>query len=272
MKAVLFAGGFGTRLSEETAVTPKPMVEIGGRPILWHIMKTYAHYGIRDFVVLGGYKVESIRSYFLNYQSKTCDLSINLRSGRVEWLSDADEDWQVTIIDTGLDCMTGGRLKRARHLLQDGPFCLTYGDGVSDVDIPALVAAHHASDAWCTLTAVSQPGRFGALKLSDDAHQVQGFSEKGATEGGMINGGFFVCQPDVFDVIDGDQTVFEAEPMVRMIERGKLGCHMHTGFWQSMDTLRDKHVLDAHWSSGSPPWKVWSDEAQPGVSRLRRTA
>jgi glucose-1-phosphate cytidylyltransferase len=272
VKAVFLAGGFGTRLSEETAVTPKPMVEIGGRPILWHIMKIYAHYGIREFVILGGYKIDYIRSYFLNFQAKSCDLTINLRTGKVDWLSYTSDDWQVTIIDTGIDTMTGGRLKRAQHLLQDGPFCLTYGDGVSNVNITDLVSHHMESDAWCTLTAVSQPGRFGALRMSDDGRLVRGFSEKGATDGGMINGGFFVCQPEVFDLIDGDDTVFEREPMQRLVARGKLGCHMHTGFWQSMDTLRDKHVLDAHWASGQAPWKIWSDDPDQNVAVWRRTA
>jgi glucose-1-phosphate cytidylyltransferase len=272
MKAVFLAGGFGTRLSEETSVTPKPMVEIGGRPILWHIMKMYAHYGVREFIVLGGYKVDFIRSYFLNYQTKTCDMSINLRTGTVDWLNWSTDDWQVTILDTGIDTMTGGRLRRARHLLQDGPFCLTYGDGVSDVSIPDLVAEHNASGAWCTLTAVTQPGRFGALRLNEDRTRVDGFSEKGKTDGGVINGGFFVCQPEMLDLIDGDDTVFEAEPMDRLIARGKLGCHVHTGFWQNMDTLRDKHVLESHWSSGHPPWKIWSDEPQPEIALWKRSA
>lgn len=272
MKAVILAGGFGTRLSEETAIAPKPMVEIGNKPILWHIMKIYAHHGIRDFVILGGYKVDYIRAYFLNYQAKNCDVAIELGSGAVEWLSCATEDWRVTILDTGIDTMTGGRLRRARHLLQDGSFCLTYGDGVSDVNITALVAGHHASGAWCTLTGVVQPGRFGALRLSDDGTEVHGFSEKGATDGGIINGGFFVCEPELLDLIDGDETVLEAEPMDLLIARNKLGCHIHSGFWQNMDTLRDKHVLETHWQSGEPPWKVWSDVPAPSIALWKRTA
>jgi glucose-1-phosphate cytidylyltransferase len=272
MKAVLLAGGFGTRLSEETSVTPKPMVEIGGRPILWHIMKMYGYYGIKDFIILGGYKIDYIRSYFLNFRAKTCDLTIDLRSGQVDWLTYSSEDWRITIIDTGIDTMTGGRLKRAQHLLQDGTFCLTYGDGVSDVNIPNLIARHAASDAWCTLTAVSQPGRFGALRMNETGARVQGFSEKGATDGGMINGGFFVCQPEIFDLIDGDDTVFEGIPMQRLVAQGKLGCHMHTGFWQSMDTLRDKHVLESHWTSGRAPWKIWSDEHEADVAAWRQMA
>lgn len=271
MKAVLLAGGFGTRLAEETTVTPKPMVEIGGKPIMWHIMKIYAHYGITDFVVLGGYKVDYIRSYFLNYQARNCDMVVDLGTGAVEWLSCATEDWRVTILDTGLDSMTGGRLRRARHLLGDGPFCLTYGDGVSDVDIPALVQQHKDSGAWCTLTAVSQPGRYGALRI-DGGTQVQGFSEKGKSDGGMINGGFFVCSPEMLDLIDNDDTVLENEPMDRLIAAGRLGAYRHDGFWQSMDTLRDKHLLESLWQGGSPPWKVWHDTAPASITPLRRTA
>jgi len=257
MKAVLLAGGFGTRLSEETAITPKPMVEIGGRPIIWHIMKMYSHYGIRDFVILGGYKVDYIRSYFLNYQAKSCDVSINLRSGRVDWLSYASDDWQVTIIDTGLESMTGGRIKRARHLLQDGPFCLTYGDGVANVNIAELIAEHDASDDWCTLTAVTQPGRFGALRVSDTGRHVHGFSEKGATDGGMINGGFFVLSPAVLGEIHDDRYMFEREPMQSLTAKHQVQAFFHHGFWQPMDTLRDKQRLEELWTSGKAPWKTW---------------
>jgi glucose-1-phosphate cytidylyltransferase len=256
VKVALLAGGFGTRLAEETSVRPKPMVDIGGRPILWHIMKYYAHFGLRDFVVLGGYKVEYIRDYFLNYRANECDFTIDLKSGGVEWASMVNEDWRVTVIDTGINTMTGGRIRRARHLLGDDTFCLTYGDGLSNVDVPALLEAHRTAEAWCTLTAVVQPGRFGALRLSDDARHVQGFREKGATDGGLINGGYFVCEPQMIDLIDGDDTVLEAEPMDRLIERGKLASFAHTGFWQSMDSLRDRHVLEGMWQK-DPPWKVW---------------
>lgn len=256
MKVALLAGGLGTRLSEETAVKPKPMVEVGGRPIMWHIMKFYAHHGLRDFVVLGGYKVEVIRDYFLNYRANECDFTIDLRSGGVEWAQAVAEDWRVTVIDTGASSMTGGRLRRARHLLGDETFCLTYGDGLCDVNVTDLVAAHQASGAWCTLTAVVQPGRYGALNLSDD-DRVLGFREKGQRDGGLINGGFFVCEPEVLDLIDGDDTVFEAEPMERLVERGKLGSYRHEGYWQSMDSLRDRHLLEEQWRQGAP-WKVWS--------------
>ncbi|MDO5371335.1 glucose-1-phosphate cytidylyltransferase [Paracoccus sp. (in: a-proteobacteria)] len=257
MKVALLAGGFGTRLSEETSVRPKPMVEIGGRPIMWHIMKFYAHHGLRDFVVLGGYKVEFIRDYFLNYRANECDFTIDLRTGGIEWAREVAEDWRVTVLDTGSESMTGGRVRRARHLLGDGTFCLTYGDGLSNVDLPELIAAHRASGAWCTMTAVVQPGRYGALRLSEDNTQVEGFREKGKHDGGLINGGFFVCEPEMLDLIDDDATVLEEEPMHRLIERGKLASFVHEGYWQSMDSLRDRHILEEQWRRGAP-WKVWS--------------
>ncbi|RVT93567.1 glucose-1-phosphate cytidylyltransferase [Sphingomonas crocodyli] len=257
MKVALLAGGFGTRLSEETSVRPKPMVEIGGRPIMWHIMKIYAHYGFKDFVILGGYKVDFIRNYFLNYRGHNCDFSIDLGSGDTEWHGWEGEDWRVTVLDTGLDSMTGGRVKRARHVLGHERFCLTYGDGLSNVDIPKVIAAHEAAGAWCTLTAVTQPGRYGALKIGDDNGVVEGFREKGPADGGLINGGFFVCEPEMIDLIDDDDTVLEAEPMDRLIERGKLGSYHHDGFWQSMDSLRDKHLLESQWRE-NPPWRVWA--------------
>lgn len=258
MKVAIFAGGFGTRLSEETSIRPKPMVEVGGRPILWHIMKIYAHYGFKDFVILGGYKVDYIRDYFLNYRGSRTDYTIDLKTGTIDWLQSVNEDWKVTVLDTGPDSMTGGRLKRAKRLLSDGPFCLTYGDGVSDVDIKALVDTHKASKNWCTLTAVTQPGRYGALRLDEGSGRVHGFREKGAKDGGLINGGFFVCEPEVFELIEGDDTTWENEPMERMVELGKLGYFHHDGYWQSMDSLRDKMVLEATWAEGAP-WKVWKD-------------
>lgn len=258
MKVAIFAGGFGTRLSEETSIRPKPMVEVGGKPILWHIMKMYAHHGFREFVILGGYKVEYIKKYFMAYRGDSTDYTIDLGTGNIEWLQPAHEDWRVTVLDTGPDAMTGGRLKRAMRYLSDEPFCLTYGDGVSDVDIAAVVRQHRESNSWCTLTAVVQPGRYGSLRVSRDGHQVNGFREKGATDGGLINGGFFVCNPEVFELIEGDQTVWENDPMERMVEMGKLGYYHHQGFWQSMDSLRDKMLLDELWNTG-PAWKVWQD-------------
>lgn len=258
MKVAIYAGGFGTRLSEETAIRPKPMVEVGGRPILWHIMKMYAHHGLKDFVVLGGYKVEYIRDYFLNYRGNRTDYTIDLKTGKVIWLQSVNDDWKVTVLDTGADAMTGGRLKKAMHLLADEPFCLTYGDGLSDLNITALIDAHLASKNWCTLTAVTQPGRYGALRLQEGNNQVEGFREKGEIDGGLINGGFFVCDPEVFETIDDSQTVWENEPMQRMIEMGRLGYFHHNGYWQSMDTLRDKMVLEAAWAE-SAPWKLWKE-------------
>ena len=258
MKVVIFAGGYGTRLCEETVICPKPMVEIGGRPIIWHIMKTYAHYGFKDFVILGGYKVDYIRNYFLNYRGNLTDYTIDLKTGNIDWLQSVNEDWKVTVLDTGDGAMTGGRLKKAMPLLKDGPFCLTYGDGVSDINIPALIDAHKSAGHWCTLTAVTQPGRFGALRFDEGSSRVKGFREKGEKDGGLINGGYFVCEPEVFELIDDSQTTWENEPLERMVKLGKLGYYHHDGYWQCMDSLRDKRVLETAWET-NPPWKVWSD-------------
>lgn len=260
MKVVLFAGGYGTRLSEETTIRPKPLVEVGGKPIMWHIMQMYAHYGLKDFVVLGGYKVEMIRDYFLQFWARNTDYTIDMRTGKVDWLEAQGPDWRVTVLDTGIETMTAGRLKRAQRHLEDGPFCLTYGDGVSNVDIGKLIEFHRQAESYCTLTAVTQPGRYGALHLSDDGTRVQGFREKGPSDGGLINGGFFVCEPQVFDYIDGDHQMWEAEPMDRLVANGKLAAYHHSGFWQSMDSLRDKQLLEQLWHGDKPaPWKVWQD-------------
>ena len=273
-KVAIFAGGFGTRLSEETSIRPKPMVEIGGKPILWHIMKIYAHYGLKDFVVIGGYKVEVIKDYFLNYRSRQCDFTVDLGSGTVDFHSDGAEDWRVTVLDTGTDTMTGGRLKRARAVLGNDTFCLTYGDGVSNVPIDKLLETHRQAGGWCTLTAVVQPGRFGALAFGEDGVSVAGFREKGRTDGGLINGGFFVCEPQVFDLIDGDATVWEEEPMERLIAAGKLCSFRHEGYWQSMDSHRDKQVLEAQWATGEARCKVWTSlpTATPRSVALERLA
>ncbi|MEI4473673.1 glucose-1-phosphate cytidylyltransferase [Frigidibacter sp. MR17.24] len=259
MKVAILAGGFGTRLSEETQIRPKPMAEVGGKPILWHIMKIYAHHGLKDFVILGGYKVDFIRNYFMDYRTARSDYTIDLGTGAVEWLDGPCEDWRVTVLDTGPDSLTGGRIKRARKHLEGETFCLTYGDGVSNVDIPRLISYHKSQDVWCTLTGVTQPGRYGVIQMAEDGQRVAGFGEKRQGDGGTINGGFFVCEPQVFDLIDDDQTTWEAEPMERLIDRGKLASYVHDGFWQSMDTLRDKHVLEAAWARGDAPWKVWAD-------------
>lgn len=252
MKAVFFAGGLGTRLSEETAIRPKPMVEVGGRPILWHIMKMYEAHGITDFVVLAGFKAEFLKSYFLDLPRISGDFTVDLASGEIIWSRGRAHDWRVTVIDTGLNTMTGGRLKRARDVIGDEPFCLTYGDGVSDVNITELIEFHRRSKVWATVTAVSPPGRFGVLSFDPTGTRVSGFREKDSVDVGMINGGFFVCQPEVFDLIQDDSTVWEQEPMRSLVERGQLAAFRHTGFWQSMDTVRDRAVLEAAYAAGAP--------------------
>ena len=255
MKTVLLAGGRGTRISEETEARPKPMIEIGGKPILWHIMKTFALHGAADFIIACGYKGELIKHYFLNFNLFHNDYRVNLRDGRRELINASDTDWDVAVIDTGLDTLTGGRLLRLKAWLDDGPFMLTYGDGVSDIDIGALMAFHRAHGRAATVTAVRPPARFGALDI--EAGQVRRFAEKPVTESGWINGGFFVFEPRVFDYLDGDQSSLEREPMERMAADGELMAFQHEGFWQPMDTLRDKQALEALWASGHAPWKKW---------------
>ncbi|MFC7290002.1 glucose-1-phosphate cytidylyltransferase [Hirschia litorea] len=256
MKVVILAGGYGTRISEETSVRPKPMVEIGGKPILWHIMHCYAKYGHKDFVILAGYKADFIRNYFLNYHRQNSDFTINTKTGDISWSRSDLEDWNVTVVDTGLDTMTGGRIKRARDVIGEERFLLTYGDGVTDLNVDELIAFHEKSKNLATLTAVTQPGRFGALGLTDDLEKVRAFREKAANDGGLINGGYFVCEPEVYDLIDGDDTVWEQEPVERLVEKGRLGSFHHKGYWQNMDTLRDKHTLETIWASGNAPWKA----------------
>ncbi|GLQ57952.1 glucose-1-phosphate cytidylyltransferase [Devosia nitrariae] len=221
-------------------------------------MKYYSSFGFDDFVILGGYKVEVIRSFFIGYRAEHSDFTINLGTGDVDWLGGARENWRVTVLNTGADAMTGGRLLAARAHLNE-TFCLTYGDGLGNVDLTALIAQHKAERPLCTLTAVSQPGRYGALRIGDAGTTVEAFREKGQGDGGLINGGFFVCEPEVLSLIDGPQTVWEEEPMDRMIAMGKLGSYHHQGYWQSMDSLRDKRVLDQVWSEGNAPWKTWQD-------------
>jgi len=256
MKAVILAGGRGTRLSEETGLRPKPMVEIGGRPILWHIMKIYAAHGVTDFVVCLGYRGWQIKEYFLNYGRLCSDLSIDLATGAAEVLSPAAEPWRVTLIDTGEDTQTGGRLRRVGPLLRDMEiFFLTYGDGVGDVDIAGAVAFHRTHGRQATVTAVTPPGRFGALELHGT--RVAAFTEKPAGDGGMINGGFFVLSPAVLDRIEGDATLWEQEPLKGLARDGELMAWEHRGFWQPMDTLRDRDHLQALWDSGKAPWKLW---------------
>lgn len=254
MKTVLLAGGFGTRISEETSIRPKPMVEIGGRPILWHIMRHYASHGLSDFIICCGYKSEFIRNYFLNYRNHLSDFTINLKSGVTDFHHTEAEDWTVTVVDTGLNTMTGGRIKAVRDFIGEEPFCLTYGDGVSNVDITALLKHHKASGRKATVTAVSQPGRFGALSLDPETGAVRGFREKAAKDGVVINGGFFVLDPSVIDLIDGPDTVWEREPLERLADNGELSAFRHEGFWQPMDTLRDRNLLEEIWKSGHAPW------------------
>lgn len=253
MKVLILAGGLGTRLSEETSVRPKPMVEIGGMPIMTHIMRHYAKHGHKDFVVLCGYKGEVIRDYFLNFHRHASDFTIDLGSGDITTLRTSDVDWRVTLLDTGAESMTGGRIRRARDVVGDETFCLTYGDGVSNVDINALIAHHRATGGWATLTAVTPPGRYGTLGI-DPGGKVSAFREKHARDVGLINGGFFVCEPNVFDLIEGDATTWEQEPMNALVDQGKLAAYHHTGFWQSMDTLRDKMYLESLWKEGDAPW------------------
>jgi glucose-1-phosphate cytidylyltransferase len=257
MKAVILAGGFGTRLSEETGLRPKPMVEIGGRPLLWHILKTYAHHGVDDFVICCGYKGYVIKEYFANYFLHTSDVTFDMRRDEMIVHQRHAEPWRVTLIDTGESTMTGGRLLRiAQHVRGDECFCLTYGDGVSDVDIRASIAFHAQHGRMATVTAVAPPGRFGALEVSD--REVRAFREKPRSDGAMINGGFFVLSPRVFDYLADDRTVWEQEPLARLAGEGQLMAFEHHGFWQPMDTLRDKQHLEELWASGRAPWKVWA--------------
>lgn len=257
MNAVILAGGYGTRISEESAVRPKPMVEIGGRPMIWHIMKIYSAHGVNDFVICCGYKGYMLKEYFANYFVHVTDLTFDLRTRETTTHSNAVEPWRVTLIDTGEDTMTGGRLKRVRAFLGDETFCFTYGDCVTDVNIGELVAFHQREGALATLTAVQPPGRFGALVLEKEQTRITTFTEKPRGEGAWVNGGFFVLEPEAIDYIEGDATSWEREPLERLAEDGSLAAFKHEGFWQPMDTLRDKVVLEEMWSSGSPPWRVW---------------
>ena len=256
MKAVILAGGLGTRLSEETVVKPKPMVEIGGKPILWHILKMYSAHGINDFVICCGYKGYVIKEYFANYFLHMSDVTFNMRENRMEVHHKRAEPWNVTLVDTGDASMTGGRLKRvAEYVKNDEAFLFTYGDGVSDVNIRDTIDFLLSHGKLATLTATFPPGRFGALDIQNK--QIRSFKEKPKGDGAMINGGFFVLNPKVIDLISNDATIWEQEPLMTMAERGELMAYEHEGFWQPMDTLRDKHYLEGLWESGTAPWKVW---------------
>ncbi|RMA40662.1 glucose-1-phosphate cytidylyltransferase [Rhodophyticola porphyridii] len=254
MKAVILAGGLGTRISEESHLRPKPMIEIGGRPLLWHIMKTYGHHGITDFVICCGYRGFMIKEYFANYFLHMSDVTFHMDENRMEVHEVKAEPWRVTLVDTGEDTLTGGRLKRAAHHI-DGTFCLTYGDGVSDVNISGLIAAHEKAGTEATVTAVQPLGRYGALEIEDG--KVTKFLEKPVGDGQWINGGYFVCEPTVLDRIDGDMTPWEAAPLEALAREGALSVYQHSGFWAAMDTLRDKRQLEALWSEGKAPWRVW---------------
>ncbi|MDE1901090.1 MAG: glucose-1-phosphate cytidylyltransferase [Alphaproteobacteria bacterium] len=256
MKAVVLAGGYGTRISEETTARPKPMVEIGGKPILWHILKIFSTYGINDFVICCGYKGYAIKEYFANYVLHMGDVTIDMARAHLQIHHQRAEPWKVTLVDTGLDTMTGGRLRRVREFLDNETFCMTYGDGVADIDIARLVTWHAAHKKYATVTAVQPPGRFGALSFAGDA--VAAVEEKPKGDGGWINGGFFVLEPAVLDFIDGDNVVWEQEPMRRLAAGGQLMAYRHNGFWQAMDTLRDKVQLENRWAEGQAPWKVWT--------------
>lgn len=256
MKVIILAGGLGTRIAEETSLRPKPMVEVGGKPILWHIMKIYSAHGINEFIICLGYKGYLIKEYFANYYLHTSDVTFDMQNNSVRILQSNSEPWKVTLVDTGANTMTGGRLKRVRKFLGDDTFCCTYGDGVSNVDITSLIAFHNEQGRLATLTAVQLPGRFGALDM--ETHKVCSFQEKPQGEGGWINGGFFVLSPKVIDFIEDDDTVWERSPMEKLAQLGEMSAYMHHDFWQSMDTLRDKIHLEELWQSGQAPWKVWT--------------
>ncbi len=256
MKTVILAGGLGTRLAEETEIVPKPMVEIGGRPILWHIMKHYAHRGFKEFIIALGYKSEVIKRYFLEYNALNDSITINLATGAVQAHDARREDWIVHLIDTGINTMTGGRIQRLKPWLQDETFMVTYGDGVSDVDVDELLRFHRAQGRLATVTAVRPPARFGGLALDGD--RVANFTEKPQIGEGWINGGFMVLEPAVFDYMHGDDTILESHVLDRLAEDGQLVAYRHSRFWQCMDTLREKRLLESLWQGGSPPWKTWA--------------
>lgn len=256
MQAVILAGGLGTRISEETHLKPKPMIEIGGKPILWHILKMYSTHGVNEFVICCGYKGYQIKEYFANYFLHMSDVTFDMANNRMEVHQKHAEPWKVTLVDTGDDTMTGGRLKRvAQYLKNEEAFCFTYGDGVADVDITASIAFHKTHGKLATVTAVQPPGRYGSLELEDDA--VRGYIEKPSGDGGWINGGFFVLSPKVINTIAEDRTSWELEPMAKLAADNQLRAFKHNGFWQPMDTLREKNLLESLWDSGKAPWKVW---------------
>ncbi|RKD86201.1 glucose-1-phosphate cytidylyltransferase [Mangrovibacterium diazotrophicum] len=261
MKVLILAGGLGTRLSEETKIKPKPMVEIGGYPIIWHIMKIYAAHGHNDFIVLCGYKGYIIKEFFANYLQNHSDIHVDLEKNEISYLKSNVEPWKVTLIDTGSETLTGGRIKRVKDLVGNEPFLLTYGDGVSNVDITETIKFHKSQNSLVTLSAIKPPGRFGTFSLQSDGNTIANFREKPSGDGSesaWINGGFFVVEPEAFNYIDGDQTIWERDPLENIASEGKLSAYRHHGFWHPMDTLRDKHTLEELWASGEAPWKIWN--------------
>jgi len=257
MKVVILAGGFGTRLSEETNLIPKPMVEIGGRPILWHIMKTYSYWGYNDFIILTGYKSHIIKEYFINYYFRYSDITVDMAQNSVEIHNHRTEPWKVTMLYTGPDTMTGGRLLKAKNILGDERFMLTYGDGVSDINMSELIKCHNTAGKLVTLTTVQPGGRFGSIEINSEG-AVKTFKEKPDGDGAWINGGFFIMEPRVFDYLnEGNATVLERQPLERLAETGQLNAYKHTGFWRAMDTLRDKNELTDMWTNGTSPWSLW---------------
>jgi len=261
MKAVILAGGYGTRLSEETAIRPKPMVEIGEKPILWHIMKLYSHYGVNDFIICCGYKGYIIKEYFSKYFLHRSDISFDLKNNKMNILQNDVEPWKITLIDTGDGTMTGGRLKRVKDYIDNDTFCLTYGDGVSNIHIANLIEFHKVQGTLATLTAVQPEGRFGTFKLGYEEQKIDSFKEKPRGDNAWINGGFFVLEPGIFDYIAGDDTVWEREPMEQLANKGELAAFRHHSFWHPMDTLRDKNHLEDLWKSDDCPWHVWKDRS-----------
>lgn len=257
MKAVILAGGLGTRISEESGVRPKPMVEIGGRPILWHIMKTYASYGINDFIIACGYKSHIIKDYFSNYSLYNADVTFDISKHTQEIHKNGAENWRVTLVETGENAMTGGRLKRVKSYVGNETFCFTYGDGLTDLNIQEEIRFHKEQGVLATLAAVQPPGRFGAFSMHENQTKLASFNEKPKGDGAWINGGYFVLEPKIFDYIDGDDTTWEQEPLRRLAAEGQLAAYKYEGFWQNMDTLRDKNLLESMWKAGNAAWKVW---------------
>ena len=272
MKVLILAGGYGTRLTEHSSVVPKHLVEIGGRPILWHIMRLYSYHGLNEFVIWCGYKGSTIKDYFLNYMTYPRHFTLDLQRNSIEFHRSASETWKVTLVDTGQKTMTGGRIKRVKDYIGSSTFCLTYGESVSDVNIRELISFHHQQGALATVTAVQEPGGFGPINLSSERPRAARFREKDVRDGQVINGGFFVVEPEALDMIEGDSTSWENELLARLIQQDQLAVYRHHGYWQNMDTLRDQAVLQEQWDSGNPPWCVWNNEPATSPKDLSKGA